>query len=70
MFIGTCMILFQVQSRLNSHKNRRIAITMTIIMLFGFFFFSPQTEGLSVVLHRLRADVMEGSRNQLLIVTS
>ena len=40
---------------------------MTIIMLFGFFFFSPQTEGLSVVLHRLRADVMEGSRNQLLI---
>lgn len=42
---------------------------MTIIMLFGFFF-SPQTEGLSVVLHRLRADVMEGSRNQLLIVTS
>ena len=69
MFIGTCMILFQVQSRLNSHKNRRIAITMTIIMLFGFFF-SPQTEGLSVVLHRLRADVMGGSRNQLLIVTS
>lgn len=67
MFIGTCMILFQVQSRLNSHKNRRIAIT--IIMLFGFFF-SPQTEGLSVVLHRPRADVMGGSRNQLLIVTS